>query len=176
MSQILNYLPSAGDMYSDFQADKPKKKFSIPNPDPLKAKNPFLNPKESPGPHMHVSAMNTPSKTTPKYSDLTGANKNSKNSNLTTINGKQYISSVPIKYSTSLYRKIDISNIDYILVTHLDKSQGLALPTLINDLDFRGQILMTLPLKQIGTEIKKEFIKMNHKRVEKGILGEVWKS
>ena len=96
-----------------------------------------MNPKESPGPHMHASAMNTPSKTTPKYSQLNQKEK-SKNPNITTINGRQYISSVPIKYSTSIYRKIDISNLDYILVTHLDKSQGLALPTLINNLDFKG--------------------------------------
>jgi hypothetical protein len=63
------------------------------------------------------------------------------------INGKKYMNTSPVKYCTSAYRKIDIGSIDYILVTNLDKSQGLALPSLIRDLDFKGEILMTLPLR-----------------------------
>jgi Cft2 family RNA processing exonuclease len=86
------------------------------------------------------------------------------------------MNSTPIKYSTSLYRQIDIGSIDYILVTHIDKGQGIALPTLIRSFGFRGVILMTLPLRQIGVEMLKEFYKMNQMRVEKGVLGEGWKS
>lgn len=57
------------------------------------------------------------------------------------------MNTTPVKYSTSLYRKIDIGSIDYILITNIDKSQGLALPSLLRDLDFKGEILMTLPLR-----------------------------
>lgn len=121
--------------------------------------------------------MHTPSKTPPK-SPLLGAPGalQLKSDSFTTINGRKYINTTPIKYSTSLYRRIDISNVDYILVSHIDKGQSLALPTLIRDLGFRGEILMTLPLRQIGTEMLNEFYKMNESRVDKGVLGEVWKS
>lgn len=57
-------------------------------------------------------------------------------------------------------------------MTHLDKSQALALPTLIKDLGFKGEILMTLPCRQIGTEFIREFYQMNERRVEKGVFGE----
>jgi hypothetical protein len=72
---------------------------------------------------MHASALHTPSKTPPK-SPLQGAPvaQNVKNDSFTVINGKKYLNTTPVKYSTSLYRKIDISSIDYILVTSIDKS------------------------------------------------------
>lgn len=94
------------------------------------------------------------------------------NDNFTVVNGKKYLNTVPLKYSTNLYRKIDFGNLDYILITHLDKSQGLALPTLIKDLGFKGEFLMTLPCRQIGTEFIREFYQMNERRVEKGLFGE----
>jgi hypothetical protein len=180
LNKILNYLPSAGDIYSDFQAEKPKQ--TDKNVDGLDASagkrqnnfnNPFKDPKSSPGPYMSVSALQTPSKTPPK-TPMLDANQFSGaiTENFTVVNGKKFLNTVPLKYSTNLYRKIDFSNLDYILVTHLDKSQALALPILIKDLGFKGEILMTLPCRQIGTDFIREFYQMNERRVEKGFLGE----
>lgn len=73
LNKVLNYLPSAGDIYSDFQAEKPKQTDKayegIDGSSGKKQqtfKNPFQDPKSSPGPYMSVSALQTPSKTPPK--------------------------------------------------------------------------------------------------------------
>lgn len=81
------------------------------------------------------------------------------------VNDKKFLLN-EIKYDLEIYQKIDLANIDYILVSKLDNI--LALPFITEKLNFKGEVIMTLPMKQIGIQILKEFIKMNNLRKEKG--------
>lgn len=81
------------------------------------------------------------------------------------VNEKKYLLN-EIKYDLDIYQKIDLANIDYILVSKLDNI--FALPFITEKLNFKGEIIMTLPMKQIGVQILKEFIRMNNQRREKG--------
>lgn len=81
------------------------------------------------------------------------------------INGKKYLLN-EIKYDLQIYQKVDLSSIDYILVSKLDNI--LALPFITEKLNFQGEIVMTLPVRQIGSQILKEFVRINNLRKEKG--------
>jgi len=61
---------------------------------------------------------------------------------------------------------VDLSSIDYILISNLQNIY--ALPYLTEGFaNFSGEIIMTRPMQQIGYEILKEFLQMNNRRMDR---------
>ena len=81
------------------------------------------------------------------------------------VNERKFLTQ-EVKYDLQQYQKVDLSNVDYVLVSKLDNI--LALPFITEKFNFTGEVVMTLPMRQIGTMILKEFVKINNQRKEKG--------
>jgi hypothetical protein len=135
-SQILNYLPNDGNILSDEDT----------NVDSIKKK---------------MKTDGTPMRPT----DEKIVNQAISNDRYLTVNGKKYLKG-PLRYDLSLFTSVDISSIDYILISNLNNIY--ALPYLTEGFtNFSGRVIMTRPVQQIGYELLKEFLQMNNRRMDR---------
>lgn len=188
--QVLNYLPNGCEIYSDQekQAEMEKLKQSdkiseaTPNITPshkshgqrsvdkkrkdltnfLAVMDPMANLKNfSSNLPINLSGLKTPVKGAIEENKGLGKGEGV----YKVVNEKKYLLN-EIKYDLEIYQKVDLANVDYLLVSKLDNV--LALPFITEKLGFQGEIVMTLPMRQIAIQILIEFIRMNGIRKEKG--------
>ena len=90
-----------------------------------------------------------------------------------TVNNKKFLVD-EVKYDLQNYQQLDLKNIDYVIVSKLDNI--FALPFITERLGFEGEVIMTLPMRQVGTEYLKEFVRINEQRTEKGNMVQGFKA
>ena len=75
------------------------------------------------------------------------------------------IDNATTKFHTRNLNVLDISEVDIVLVSCFNDLFGL--PFITRMPDFRGQVLMTLPLAQVGQHLVLELVAANAKRNQK---------
>ena len=78
------------------------------------------------------------------------------------IDGEDFIDNAPTKFQMRHLNVIDISDVDIVLVSSFNDLYGLPFITRLPD--FKGKVMMTQPIAQIGYHLVMEFVIQNTKR------------
>ena len=83
------------------------------------------------------------------------------------INDDYYING-PIKFDLEFLTYLDLSSIDYILISSMEEL--FLIPFILSNKKFKGQVFTTLPIKQAGFSLLKEFYNLINIRNKQNIL------
>lgn len=104
----------------------------------------------------------------PKLKPEKKLQENSKKSGYYTKIQDDYYINGPIKFDLEFLVYLDFSSIDYIFVSSMDEL--FLIPFILCNKKFKGQIFTTLPIKQAGFSLLKEFYNLINLRNKQNIL------